>query len=114
MEQEIKELILNKFFKTDKYAGAKNIGENLLNDCETIVASTDNIFKNSHVGSFISVNRAEGFIDCTKYVLDRDGFIRSNEVQNTISENIDRLITQKSEINKSLEILNKYIYVETK
>lgn len=71
-----KEFILNYFFKDEKYAGWKNIGTQLLESGECVVAGTKCIW-NGGIGNFIKVNKAENFVDCSLYKFDLDEFLSS-------------------------------------
>jgi hypothetical protein len=71
-----KEFILNYFFKDEKYAGWRNIGVQLLESGECVVAGKICIWVGG-IGNFIKTEVSKKFVGCLLYKFDLIEFLSS-------------------------------------
>lgn len=68
--------LLEYFFKNEKYAGWRNIANNLLNIGTCIVPGKECIWV-GHIGNFITTKPAANAVDCIEYSFDLVYFLNS-------------------------------------
>lgn len=72
-----KKFILSTFFESDKYPGARSIGDKLLTNGKVIVAGDKCIWIGG-IGNFIQTKETTEAIGCIEYNFDLDTFLSSN------------------------------------
>jgi hypothetical protein len=104
-----KDFIIEKFFKNEKFAGAKNVAEKLLEKGECIVAGEDCIWRGG-IGNYIKTTKADNAFGCLKYTFNIELFLSSdwfksyveNEKQNLhlVIKELEQKYAEISELNK--------------
>lgn len=97
-----KEFLFNYFFKTDNFAGWKNIANSLLETGECIVAGDSCIWIGG-IGNFIRTKTADGFYGCIKYKFDLEYFLGSELYIVEAKYYIDNLFNKVSDLTAELE-----------
>lgn len=95
--------ILDKFFITELYAGARNIGEKLLTNGFCIVAGKTQIHF-APISQFIHTENANEFIDCLKYTLDLEGFLKSQFFKSKVQSHIAKFKREKEKLQTEYAI----------
>lgn len=100
-----KEFLLT-FFKSDYYAGWRNIATKLIDFGNCIVAGNDCIWT-GEIGKFITVSKAEEFIDCQLYSFNLLEFMSSPLYKNAVIKELNsRLIKRNEADDLYREMLN--------
>jgi hypothetical protein len=104
-----KDFLIEKFFKNEKFAGAKNVAEKLLEKGECIVAGEECIWRGG-IGNFIKTTKADDVFGCLKYSFNLEYFMTSEFFKNIVDrEKKDLCLSIKAMEQKYAEIseLNK-------
>jgi len=96
--------LLEYFFKTEKFAGWKNIAVKLLNSGSCIVAGKECIWHGG-IGNFIKTKNEESAIDCLLYEFNLEQFLStewykeiSNQYISILSDKKRRIETEYNDI----------------
>lgn len=105
---EYQKKFLLKFFYSEKHPGWQSIAESLLEKGFCVVAGEDCIWKGG-VGNFIKLEKAEEFVSCSKYILDRESFVSSAWVREAWVDEVADKIQDLIDAEKKIEELKKEI-----
>lgn len=105
----MKKFLLECFFKNEKFAGWRNIAENLIDSGECIVAGTNCIWKGG-IGNFITLETpSKEYIGCIKYKFDLDYFKTSLWFKETLLSYLSQKDRERESLLNQLEELETEI-----
>ena len=96
------DFLLEYFFKSEKYAGWKNIATKLLHNGVCIVAGDTCIWRGG-IGNFIKTKNAENAVDCLLYEFDLVYFLSSEYYKEVSNNYISDLSDKKRRIDLEYE-----------
>lgn len=103
-----KNFIFEHFFKDDRFAGARNIMESLLEDGSCIVPNYNNgkpIWTNG-ISHFIKIEDVPNGVGCVKYIFNYKEFINSANFGNRLNYEVDKFVEEIKKMQIHVDDLN--------
>lgn len=97
--------LLETFFENSRYAGWRNIGKKLLETGSCIVPGNCCIWIGG-IGNFIKTKNSDIAVDCLEYSFDLDYFLTSKFFKHDFNAYIDKLNSDRKEIQEKLAKIN--------
>ena len=111
MNEAQREFLLDTFFESRDYPGARSIGASLIDKGHCIVAGDGNIWLGG-VGNFIeNKGQAEGTIGCTRLEFDVKEFVNSDcqVFVQTYNEHMEKLYSERVQAKANYDLMDNMI-----
>ena len=108
------QILIDAFFKTADAPpyGVLEIGRQLLSEGQCIVAGNGRLW-NGGVGNFIRVTVAEGAVGCALLTFDREAFLSSLWVVETLAHHIEPLRDQVAALEEKVDAVSELLRLAT-